>query len=75
MQLTAFRSCVKIEVAVLGFLCPNEPYSFCGCKATLNHAYTLVTVCPKYVNLTSEDIKLYIIIVKIMGELREKVTA
>ena len=18
--------------------CPNEPYSFCGCKATMNHA-------------------------------------
>ena len=32
-------------------------------------------VCPKYVNLTSEDIKFYIIIVKIMGELRENVTA
>ena len=45
--------------------CPNEPYSFCGCKATLNHAYTLVTVCPKYVNLTSEDIKLYIIMWKL----------
>ena len=41
----------------------------------MNHAYALVTVCPKYVNLTSEDIKLYIIIVKIMGELRENVTA
>ena len=25
---------------------PNEPYGFCGRKATLNHAYTLVTVCP-----------------------------
>ena len=25
---------------------PNEPYGFCGCKATLNRAYTLVTVCP-----------------------------
>ena len=25
---------------------PNEPYGFCGRKATLNHAYALVTVCP-----------------------------
>ena len=24
---------------------PNEPYGFCGRKATLNHAYALVTVC------------------------------
>ena len=29
----------------------NEPYGFCGRKATSNHAYALVT---------SEDIKLYI---------------
>ena len=40
---------------------PNEPYCFCGRKATLNHAYALVTVCPYYVNPASEDIKLYII--------------
>ena len=25
---------------------PNEPYGFCGRKATLNHVYALVTVCP-----------------------------
>ena len=25
---------------------PNEPYGFCGRKATLNHAYAMVTVCP-----------------------------
>ena len=25
---------------------PNEPYGFCGRKATLNHAHALVTVCP-----------------------------
>ena len=25
---------------------PNEHYGFCGRKATLNHAYALVTVCP-----------------------------
>jgi len=30
--------------------CPNEPYGFCGRKATLNHASALVTVCPWYVN-------------------------
>ena len=29
------RSCVKIEVAVMGRV-PNSPYGFCGCKATLN---------------------------------------
>ena len=29
---------------------PNEPYGFCGRKATLNHASALVTVCPQYVN-------------------------
>ena len=34
-----FRSCVKVEVAVLGSAPrPNEPYGFCGRKATLNHA-------------------------------------
>ena len=27
---------------------PNEPYGFCGRKATLNHASALVTVCPLY---------------------------
>ena len=25
---------------------PNEPYGFCGRKATLNHTSALVTVCP-----------------------------
>ena len=25
---------------------PNEPYGFCGPKATVNHAHALVTVCP-----------------------------
>ena len=25
---------------------PNEPYGFRGRKATPNHAYALVTVCP-----------------------------
>ena len=25
---------------------PNEPYGFCGRKASLNHADALVTVCP-----------------------------
>ena len=42
---TEFRSCVKVEVAVLGFR-PNEPYGFRGRKATLNRASALVTVCP-----------------------------
>ena len=46
LTATEFRICVKIEVAVPGFFCPNEPYGFCGRKATLNHASALVTVCP-----------------------------
>ena len=25
---------------------PTEPYGFCGRKATLNHAYVLVSACP-----------------------------
>ena len=29
----------------------------------MNHAHALVTVCPKYVNPTSEDIMLHIIII------------
>ena len=28
---------------------PNEPYGFCGSKATVNHASALVTVCPWYI--------------------------
>ena len=40
-----FRSCVKVEVAVLAFR-PNEPYGFCGRKATVNSASALVTICP-----------------------------
>ena len=47
---------MKVEVAVLGFR-PNEPYGFCGRKATLNHASALVTlslICQS----TSEDMKL-----------------
>ena len=35
---------------------PNEPYGFCGRKATLNHASALVTVCPWYFSPTSEDL-------------------
>ena len=34
---TEFRSCVKVEVASWAPR-PNEPYGFCGRKATLNHA-------------------------------------
>ena len=30
------RSCVKVEVAVLGFPVPNNPDGFCGRKASLN---------------------------------------
>ena len=41
-------------------------WPFCGRKATLNHAYALVTICPKYINPTSEDIKLHIIIIIII---------
>ena len=36
----------------------------------MNHAHALVTVCPSYVNPTSEDIKLYIIIIRTDSELR-----
>ena len=36
----------------------SPSYGFCVRKATLNHAHALVTVCPSYVNPTSEDIKL-----------------
>ena len=39
------RSCVKVEVAVLAPR-PNEPYGFCGRKATFYHGHALVTVCP-----------------------------
>ena len=48
--------------------CPNELYGFCGRKATLNHAHALVTVCPWYDILTSEDIKLHIIIINSHSE-------
>ena len=30
-----FRSCVKVEVALLGLPVPNSPYGLCGRKATL----------------------------------------
>ena len=43
VEFSEFRSCVKVES--WGFR-PNEPYGFCGRKATLNHASALVTVCP-----------------------------
>ena len=38
-----FRSCVKVEVAVLGF---PSGFRFRGRKAILNHAHALVSVCP-----------------------------
>ena len=51
---------MKVEVTVLGFR-PNEPYGFCGRKATLNRAYsyTLVICQP---DIRGRDIKHYIII-------------
>ena len=36
---------MKVQVAVLGSP-SNGSYGFCGRKATLNHAYALVSVCP-----------------------------
>ena len=39
---TLFRSCVRVEVAVLG--CPSS--GFRGCKDLLNRALALVTTCP-----------------------------
>ena len=38
------RSCVKVEVAVLGSPVPNSPYGFCGRKATLNSNSTVKSV-------------------------------
>ena len=68
-KVTEFRSCVKVDVAVLGSSSSSvtEPYGFCGRKATLNHAHSLpVTVCPSYVNPTSQDIKLHVITTEFM---------
>ena len=36
------RSCVKVEVAVLGCPVPNGPHGLCGRKATVNSANTRV---------------------------------
>ena len=36
---TEIRSCVKVEVAVLGPPTFTQPYGFCGRKATLNLNY------------------------------------
>ena len=44
-RFAEFRSCVKVEVAVLTFR-PNEPYGFRGRKAILNRASALVIICP-----------------------------
>ena len=35
-NLSELRSCVKVEVDVLGLPVPNSPYGFCRRKATLN---------------------------------------
>ena len=45
VRLSEFRSCVKVEVASWASRL-NEPYGFCGRKATLNCGSALVTVCP-----------------------------
>ena len=39
---------LRVEVAVLGSMArrPNEPSSFRGGKAMLNHASALVSACP-----------------------------
>ena len=34
-SISELRSCVKVEVAVLGSRVPNSPYGLCGRKATL----------------------------------------
>ena len=45
-HLSEVRSCVKVEVAVLGSAVPNSPYGLCGRKATLNVLQSeLRTVC------------------------------
>ena len=44
-RFAEFRSCVKVEVAVLTFR-PNKPYGFRGRKAILNRASALVIICP-----------------------------
>ena len=36
------RSCVKVEVDILGSPVPNSPYGLCGRKATLNLNFTLM---------------------------------
>ena len=38
--------CVRVEVAVLSCLHPNEPSGFRGRKELLNRASALVTICP-----------------------------
>ena len=63
----SFRSCVKVEVAVLGFQSPNSPYGFRGRKATLNLRRTaelrscvkveVVVLGPLIVLLVSVDVK------------------
>ena len=47
MLVLIVQACVRIEVAVLGRVRPNEPSGFRGREAaTLNHANALVSACP-----------------------------
>ena len=55
--LSELRSCVKVEVAVLGFPSLPEPYGFRGRKVILTHAHALVSACPQYVSPISEDME------------------
>ena len=41
------RSCVKVEVAVLGSPVPNKPCGFCGRNATLNCSISELRICVK----------------------------
>ena len=47
LKCTEFRSCVKVDSRWLSWVFrPNESYGFRECKAILNHASALVTICP-----------------------------
>ena len=35
-KTSELRSCLKVELDVLGLIVPNSPYGLCGRKATLN---------------------------------------
>ena len=40
------RSCVKVEVAVMGSLVPNSPYGLCGRKTTFKEEDEVLARCP-----------------------------